>query len=76
MFGPTVGNWKFVNAENVKSTNLKRGAFPATFTLEKTDYSKPCLIEFEFIGEAFQDEFGVWNKKGKVYKFSYSDHSQ
>ncbi|MFK7948880.1 MAG: right-handed parallel beta-helix repeat-containing protein [Saprospiraceae bacterium] len=76
MFGPTVGNWKFVNAENVKSTNLKRGSFPATFILEKDNPHKPCSIEFEFIGAAFQDEFGVWNKKGKVFEFDYSDHWQ
>jgi hypothetical protein len=69
MFGPTIGNWKFVNAENVHFTNLKTGSFPATFIIEKEDLEKPFLIEFEFIGAAFQDEFGVWNKKGKVYKF-------
>ena len=73
MFGPTVGNRKFVNAENVKTTNLKRGAFPATFVLEKEDPYEPFSIEFEFIGATFQDEFGVWNKKGKVYEFGYSE---
>lgn len=73
MFGPTVGNWKFVNAENVKATNLKRGSFPATFSLEKENPNQPFLIEFEFIGEAFQDEFGIWNKKGKIYTFGYSE---
>lgn len=69
MFGPQIGNWKFVNAENVRSTNLKTGAFPATFRIQKEDVTKPFSIEFEFIGTGFYDEFGVWNKKGKVYKF-------
>lgn len=72
MFGPTVGNWKFVNAENVKSTNLKNGAFPATFVIQKENPNQPFSIDFEFIGAAFQDEFGIWNKKGKIYKFGYS----
>ena len=69
MFGPQIGNWKFVNAENVRSTNLKTGAFPATFRIQKEDVTKSFSIEFEFIGTGFYDEFGVWNKKGKVYKF-------
>jgi parallel beta-helix repeat protein len=69
MFGPQIGNWKFVNAENIRSTNLKTGSFPATFIIQKEDLEKPFLIEFEFIGTGFYDEFGVWNKKGKVYGF-------
>lgn len=71
MFGPTVGNWKFVNAKNVKSTNLKSGAFPATFVIQQENPNEPFSIEFEFIGATFQDEFGVWNKKGKVFEFGY-----
>ncbi|NJN78045.1 MAG: right-handed parallel beta-helix repeat-containing protein [Saprospiraceae bacterium] len=69
MFGPSTGNWKFVNSENVRSTNLKTGSFPATFIVEKEDLEKPFSLAFEFIGERFRDEFGVWNEKGKVYEF-------
>ena len=69
MFGHQIGNWKFVNAENVRSTNLKTGSFPATFIIQKEDLTKPFLIEFEFIGAGFYDELGVWNKKGKGYRF-------
>lgn len=71
MFGPTVGNWKFVNAKNVKSTNLKRGTFPATFIIEKNNPNESFYIQFEFIGSPFRDEFGVLNEKGKVFKFSF-----
>jgi hypothetical protein len=69
MFGPSIGNWKFVGSENVASANLKTGTFPATFIIKKEDLEKPFLLEFEFIGERFQDEFGVWNEKGVIYKF-------
>jgi hypothetical protein len=69
MFGPSVGNWKFVASENVASANLKTGTFPATFIIKKEESEKPFSLEFEFIGERFRDEFGVWNEKGKIYKF-------
>jgi hypothetical protein len=69
MFGPLIGNWKFVNSENVRSTNSKTGSFPATFIIEKEDPEKPFSLAFEFIGERFQDEFGIWKEKGKIYKF-------
>jgi hypothetical protein len=69
MFGPSIGNWKFVNSENVASANLKTGTFPATFIIEKENPEKPFSLEFEFIGERFRDEFGVWNEKGKIYTF-------
>ncbi len=71
MFGPSVGNWKFVGSENITAANLKTGTFPATFIIKKEDSNKPFSLEFEFIGERFQDEFGVWNEKGKVYKFGF-----
>ena len=76
LFGPAIGNWKFVYAENIKTRSLKRGTLPAMFLLEKEDTSKPLTIQFEFIGAAFQDEFGHWNKKGKVYQFGYTDAAQ
>lgn len=73
MFGATIGNWKFVNAKNVRFTNLKTGTFPATFIIEKEDIEKPFSIDFEFIGSRFQNEFGIWNEKGKVFKFGFSE---
>lgn len=76
LFGPQIGNWKFVHAENIKTRSLKRGTLPAMFLLEKEDPNEPMSIQFEFIGVAFQDEYGHWNKKGKVYQFGYTDAAQ
>lgn len=76
LFGPPIGNWKFVNARNVKTRSLKSGTLPAMFLLEKENPNEPMFIEFEFIGAAFVDEYGRWNKKGEVYIFGYTDSTK
>lgn len=70
LMGPK-GNWKAVGGEGLSSLNPKTGTFPATFKARKQMDSPELSIEFEFIGEAFTDQFGRKVSKGTVYPFAF-----
>ncbi|MEZ5042250.1 MAG: right-handed parallel beta-helix repeat-containing protein [Saprospiraceae bacterium] len=70
LMGPA-GNWKAINGEGFLSINPKTGTFPATFKARKSPGSERLLIQFEFIGEAFTDQFGQNIARGNIYPFSF-----
>lgn len=70
LIGPK-GNWKAVGGEGLSGLNPKTGTFPATFKARKQQDSAELSIAFEFIGEAFTDQFGQQVPKGTVYPFAF-----
>jgi hypothetical protein len=72
LLGPPTGNWQSVGGEGWSGLNQKTGAFPATLIATKAPGAEWLTLQLEFIGEAFTDRFGVFNKKGKAYPFGFS----
>ncbi len=72
LLGPPTGNWKSVGGEGWSGLNQKTGAFPATLIATKQPGAELLTLQLEFIGEAFTDRFGDFNKKGKVFPFGFA----
>ncbi len=71
LIGPTGGNWRAVSGEGWAELSLRTGTFPSTVTTLKKAGAELLTLQFEYIGEAFADRFGRFNKKGKLYPFSF-----
>lgn len=70
LMGPK-GNWKAVGGEGLSGLNPKTGTFPATFKARRDKNNPAFSIQFEFIGEAFTDQFGQEVAKGAVVPFAF-----
>lgn len=70
LMGPK-GNWKAVGGEGLTGLNPKTGTFPATFKARRDKENPEFSIQFEFIGEAFTDQFGQEVPKGAVVPFAF-----
>lgn len=70
LLGPT-GNWKAVDGEGFLSIVPKTGTFPATVRARRAADRQDLRLQFEFIGEAFVDQFGRENGRGDVYPFTF-----
>ncbi len=66
------GNWKAASGAGFVEINPKTGTFPATVRAKKRPGATGLNLNFEFVGQAFTDQFGQKNKKGKVYPFSFN----
>ena len=75
LMGPK-GNWKAVGGEGLSGLNPKTGTFPATFKAYREKDSPEFAIQFEFIGEAFTDQFGQKVAKGAVVPFAFHRFEQ
>lgn len=71
LLGPPEGNWQLVNGEGYAGFNQKTGNFPAMLIATKQEGAESLALDFEFIGQAFTDQFGRWNKKGKHWPFRF-----
>ncbi len=71
LMGPK-GNWKAVNGTGLSGLNPKTGTFPATFKAQREKGNPDFSIQFEFIGEAFIDQFGQEVRKGTVFPFTFN----
>ncbi|MCB0522677.1 MAG: right-handed parallel beta-helix repeat-containing protein [Saprospiraceae bacterium] len=72
LWGPSTGNWRTVGGEGWRKINQKTGAFPAMIIATREPGAEILSLQLEFVGEAFMDEFGDFNKKGKVFPFGFS----
>lgn len=70
--GPKTGNWRAIGGEGWDGMNPKTGSFPATVVTNKSAGAEFLSLELEFIGEAFTDRFGNFNKKGRVFPFGFT----
>ncbi len=70
LMGPK-GNWKAVDGSGLSGLNPKTGTFPATFKVRRDQNNPDFSIQFEFIGEAFTDQFGQAVAKGTVVPFAF-----
>ena len=70
LLGPT-GNWKAKDGSGFLSIVPKTGTFPATVRARRAADSQDLSLEFEFIGEAFTDQFGRENRRGNGYLFPF-----
>ena len=71
LLGPPTGNYKIIDGEGWSKLNRVSGAFPATLIATAKPGAEKLSLELEFIGQAFVDGFGQFNKKGKVFPFRY-----
>ena len=71
LLGPSQGNYKISGGEGWSKLNRVSGAFPATLIATKKEGAEWLTLELEFIGEAFTDRFGNFNKKGKLFPFTF-----
>ena len=71
LLGPSQGNYKIIGGEGWAKLNRVSGAFPATLIATKKEGAEILTLDLEFIGEAFTDRFGNFNKKGKVFPFKF-----
>ena len=71
LLGPPTGNYKIINGEGWAKLNRVSGAFPATLIAVKKEDAEYLTLDLEFIGEAFTDRFGNYNKKGKLFPFKF-----
>lgn len=70
LLGPT-GNWKAVDGTGFLSIVPKTGTFPATVRARRAADSQDLSLQFEFIGEAFTDQFGRENRRGASFPFPF-----
>lgn len=70
LMGPE-GNWKVTDGNGFNSINPKTGSFPVTLTAKKEPKVKDLALKFEFVGQAFTDQFGREIPKGKIYQFNF-----
>lgn len=70
LLGPT-GNWKAVDGSDFVSIVPKTGTFPATVRARKAADGRDLALNFEFIGEAFTDQFGEEHRRGEPYPFPF-----
>ncbi|MBK8506540.1 MAG: right-handed parallel beta-helix repeat-containing protein [Saprospiraceae bacterium] len=70
LFGPE-GNWIIKSATGFRNGSLKSGTFPNSLIADRTDLTETAIIEIEFIGQSFIDQFGQEQNKGVPYLFRY-----
>lgn len=70
LLGPT-GNWKATDGNGFLSIVPKTGTFPATVRARRAADSQDLSLQFEFIGEAFTDQYGRENRRGVSYPFPF-----
>jgi parallel beta-helix repeat protein len=70
LLGPT-GNWKAADGNGFLSIVPKTGTFPATVRARKMADSQDLSLIFEFIGEAFIDQFGKEHRRGEAVNFPF-----
>lgn len=70
--GPKPGNWRAIGGEGWSGMNQKTGSLASTVVATKKEGAEFLSLEFEFIGEAFTDRFGNFNRKGRVYPFGFA----
>ncbi|MCB9278282.1 MAG: right-handed parallel beta-helix repeat-containing protein [Lewinellaceae bacterium] len=66
------GNWKAVGGQGVAGINPKTGNFPATIRVKRDPDATVIALDLEFIGDAFTDQFGKVNPKGKVFPIRFN----
>lgn len=71
LLGPPEGNWQMVSGEGWAGFNQKTGNFPAMLIATKQAGAESLALDFEFIGQEFTDQFGHFNKKGKLWPFRF-----
>ena len=71
LVGPKTGNWRAIGGEGWSGMNQKTGSFASTVVATKAEGAEFLSLELEFIGEAFTDQFGKFNKKGRVFPFGF-----
>lgn len=70
ILGPK-GSWKLKNSRDVSGISKSNGTFPAKLEAIKT--GKDVLIELEYTGESFTDQFGKKQRANIPHSFSYAD---
>ncbi len=71
LLGPAEGNWKIVNGAGWSGLNQKTGSFPVTVVATKSPGTEALSLDFEYIGQAFTDQFGHFNKRGRPFPFHF-----
>ncbi len=72
LFGhSTKSYWELLNSRGWKTVRVTKGSFPYTLVLEKSPGAEELVLEFEYIGLDFYDQFGNLHPKGELYTFSF-----
>lgn len=71
LLGPPEGNWKIEAGNGWVGMNQKTGNFPAMLIATKQAGAEALSLDLAFIGQAFTDQMGHFNKKGKAYPFRF-----
>ncbi len=70
IYGPK-GNWKLLRMTGFQNMSATSGSLPQSFTAERSDPDNEALIELEYSGTAFTDQFGQDYEQGTSYLFRY-----
>lgn len=71
-FGQGGGRWVLLNNPGFNSfTGLKGGGFPDWLSMEKLPNATDLLLEFEYTGPAFTDQFGNLHPADVPYRFTF-----
>ncbi len=65
------GNLKLINASGFADKEKLQAYFPPVGALQKLPNATDLLLEFEYTGPAFTDQFGNHHPEGVPYRFSF-----
>lgn len=72
VLGPTGGKWRVVSSKGVKGVSKVSGSFPDSIRARKeAGYTGETVIEMEYVGERFIDQFG--KSTGSPARFKFRD---
>ena len=73
VLGPKGGSWKLISSKGIRYYQQTEGSFPATIIAEKFD--NDVLINLEYNGPDFTDQFGKKIVLHQPYSFSFKDYT-
>lgn len=72
LYGPLEGRWILLNNLGFySSAGLKGGDLPGHLDLQKLPNATDLLLEFEYTGPAFTDQFGNYHPANVPYRFTF-----
>lgn len=73
VLGPKGGHWKLISSKGIRYYQQTEGSFPAEIIAEKTD--NDVMINLEYNGPDFTDQFGKKVVLHQPYSFSFKDYT-
>lgn len=75
IMGPQ-GEWRIIKYEGLEKTSESSGSMPATISLRRKAGSHLAVLQMEFKGKTFVDQWGYFHQSGNPYLFSFQYFDQ